>query len=390
MVEKTFLREIKIVKLSIIVGFKNRDLARVKNYLESLKLQTFQDFFLVFVDYGSDIEVSEKVKSLLSEYPFAKYVDSNSRGWLWSRSHSLNIGFKNSPKTDMVAFTDIDNFFSEKFLEVAMKESSQNRVVYSEVVWANEKFDFTSINWKDLQLPTSGRAGMGGFCLIQREDFEKIRGYDERYFIWGIEDRDLNYRLKHMEAVWIDDLDAKILHQWHPTNSNFQGFYPMTFWFDNNYYCYKSRDVKVRNEKSWGEIPQRYILGKDLNSKVVKRISFSTDQRLSVFEGTARFNDFLNHFFLGKNGEIFELTYFESFKNSQSLFEKFLNFFLKKTSYKILSNDSFERLIFSHEKNKFQPERYVPFLILKLLLDQDVRDYYHMQSNGRHTFYLMK
>jgi hypothetical protein len=79
--------------ISIVIGFKDREISRVKNSLDSLSLQNSDiNFEVIFVDYGSEEECSNQLLLLMHNFSFVKYVKVNSRGWFWNRSHALNIG----------------------------------------------------------------------------------------------------------------------------------------------------------------------------------------------------------------------------------------------------------------------------------------------------------
>ena len=82
------------MKFSIIVGFKNRDISRAKKSLDSFSSQSFTDFELIFIDYGSDELVSKEVQLLVQHYKFIKYYYSDTKGWFWNRAHAMNIGIK--------------------------------------------------------------------------------------------------------------------------------------------------------------------------------------------------------------------------------------------------------------------------------------------------------
>ena len=61
-------------KLSIIYAFRNRDVERVQLSMESLHAQKFQNFEVVFVDYGSEAETAAKVQKTLKNFEFARYL----------------------------------------------------------------------------------------------------------------------------------------------------------------------------------------------------------------------------------------------------------------------------------------------------------------------------
>jgi GT2 family glycosyltransferase len=63
-----------------------------------------------------------------------------------------------------------------------------------------------------------GVYGLHGAFLCDRETLAAIRGYDERFVLWGWEDRDLLTRLERglgFARRYVDG--ASVVHQWHPT-----------------------------------------------------------------------------------------------------------------------------------------------------------------------------
>jgi len=59
--------------LILIYPYRNRNIERVKRSLESLENQTVSDFSVVFVDYGSELEISSAIETLLENYDFVNY-----------------------------------------------------------------------------------------------------------------------------------------------------------------------------------------------------------------------------------------------------------------------------------------------------------------------------
>ena len=51
--------------ISIVVGYRNREIERVKRSLDSLLQQKYVDFEMIFIDYGSDHSISKDIEQLL-------------------------------------------------------------------------------------------------------------------------------------------------------------------------------------------------------------------------------------------------------------------------------------------------------------------------------------
>ena len=109
------------MKFSIIIAFRDRELSRVENCLNSLVQQKYQDFEIIFVDQGSKILLSEQLNVLLNSYENTKYIFNNSRGYYWNKSNALNIGIK-AAKGEFVIIADVDLIFPEYFLELILQK----------------------------------------------------------------------------------------------------------------------------------------------------------------------------------------------------------------------------------------------------------------------------
>lgn len=201
-------------KISFIVGFRNREPHRVKYFLQSLAEQSSQNFEVLFVDYGSDVNTSSAVKELLSQYPFAVYRFFNTRGLNWNRSRCLNEAARMSSGTHL--FTcDIDFVFDKKFTERLRDYLSDDQTHYFKVGFLpKNKSDLRDLKEKDVEFFSDEDAI--GASLIPKTIFEQIGGFDEYYEIWGLEDNDLLYRLRKAgQAMEFESKGCGIFHMWH-------------------------------------------------------------------------------------------------------------------------------------------------------------------------------
>lgn len=74
------MNNMNLPEISIVIGFRNRELARVKNALDSLANQSLKDFELIFIDYGSDESIAQETRTVVGSYNFAKYYYSDKIG----------------------------------------------------------------------------------------------------------------------------------------------------------------------------------------------------------------------------------------------------------------------------------------------------------------------
>lgn len=263
-------------KISVILGYKDRDVVRVKRCLDSFKNQVYKDFEVVFIDYGSGISYQNLAKTLVKQYNFCKYIYNNTQGMPWNRSHALNTGVKLS-KGEYLLFGDIDIIYSENFLEELIKNNEENAHTYNTMYLLPENFtEWGFLKQKPNNFTDTGISAKGPAHFIKKEYIEKIGGYDEFYCFWGVEDRDLHNRLEilGLKTKWSDKTRTPMYHQWHPMVSNtHKGFFPEKWWDDMNIYYALNINSTERNNDEWGKLyteENRPLLRNDLTEKEIK------------------------------------------------------------------------------------------------------------------------
>lgn len=202
--------------ITIIYPFRNRELVRIKKSLDSLALQSDPNFCVVFVDYGSNTEISAATRDLLLQYEFVKYVYSYHCDQPWSRSKAINIGLRQA-ETEYVFIADIDIIFHYNFIDLLYKLRSSKQSVYFQVGYLNEE---ESKSFKDFDnyIITSKSIREGqGLSLFRLDSLLKIGGFDEFFHFWGAEDEDVHSRLKNagFDTIFYNK-KILLLHQWHP------------------------------------------------------------------------------------------------------------------------------------------------------------------------------
>ena len=265
-----------MIKISVIISFRDRDTARLKYCLDSLKNQSFIDFEVIFIDYGSEQEYVIQARTLVTSYSFCSYYYVYSQGLPWNRAHAINIGIRLA-KADYLLITDIDVIHSNNHLEVLFKERKINTSIYNPVYWLKEQFsnynsiiEGSYIIQKNDYSTISKAKGTSHF--ISKDVMLEIGGYDEFFCFWGVEDRDLGSRLrkKGIKEHWLDIGLSPMFHQWHPTVTHEKdSFFPDKWWDDMNIYYQLNIDKIKRNNDDWGQfinILDRPIL--KLNEKI--------------------------------------------------------------------------------------------------------------------------
>ncbi|MGY5850400.1 glycosyltransferase family 2 protein [Salegentibacter sp. F14] len=206
--------------LSIIYAFRDRDVERVKLSMESLRNQKSQNFEVIFVDYGSDSETSNKVQKALESFEFCNYSYLHTSQRLWNKSRALNYGIKRA-KNPYIFIADVDLIFSPvatKFLE---NNISKDSFKIFKLAYLDEQASVDidrNKNFKDLKATRTGE--INGMILARKEAFYEISGYDEFYHFYGSEDVDLYARLKNAGFIEKRTEQIHFYHNWHPSYQN--------------------------------------------------------------------------------------------------------------------------------------------------------------------------
>lgn len=238
-------------KVTLIYCFRDRDLARVKLSLDSLTTQRDKSFKVIFVDYGSEKNLSSQVKELTAGYPFVRYVYNDTRGMFWNRSHALNSGIRIAD-TEYVFTADIDLIFHPGFTEKLNELADRDKAVFFSVTYLPKgKLPGNPKQETNYQRSKDDALGLG---LIPTKALDDINGYDEFYQVWGKEDNDIGHRLKAtgLKLVFIPEI--WIWHYYHEPIPLQREFFPKgLFFFVTNYCDHHSLEVK-RNPEGWGKI----------------------------------------------------------------------------------------------------------------------------------------
>lgn len=243
--------------LTIVIGFRDRERERVERCLGSLEHQSFRDFQLILVDYGSASASAARVRALTQRYDFCRYVYTDTRGHPWSRSCALNVGVRLA-ETEYVLTTDVDMIFPPEFVASALEQVSPGRVLHAWCTFLPERFrDWATVFVYRTRLPANAtRQALGGCQCLATRVLREIGGFDEYYRFWGAEDRDLTDRLLlyGLEEHYLPDT-VPMFHQWHPSaNDKSDDFMPRGMWGRMNDHQRRWRGEVVRNREGWGRI----------------------------------------------------------------------------------------------------------------------------------------
>lgn len=203
--------------LTLIYPYRNRDLERLKNSLDSLKNQTDRNFEVYFVDYGTEKRLAIAVENLCMEYDFVTYRYYPTQFQPWNKSRALNLVIKKL-NTEYCFVADVDMVFNPKFIEKALKLQTGNKTVYFQVGYMgpDKILEDTELwDYKNYWRSTHEATGLSMFPL---KVLKELRGFDEFYHFWGAEDTDMHVRVKNAGyQVEFYDKGVLMLHQWHPS-----------------------------------------------------------------------------------------------------------------------------------------------------------------------------
>lgn len=320
--------------ISIVVGYRNREIERVKRSLDSLSNQTFTDFEIIFVDYGSDTSIATEIEMLVTSYNFTKYIYSDTRGWLWNRAHALNTGVKFT-SGDIILLFDIDLILESNFLEKLSNLSFETTFFTFSCFYLPEKFKYFN------DLFNSGvhyEQNYVGLCAIKKENIYKIRGFDEYFMVWGVEDDDLYNRLEsiNISRLQLGQPDFYVFHQWHSTHAPSK---PTMWYLQMVQYLSNKKYVQNGKNGNWGNLvlqSDRFING-DLNN-----LKWDIELRISNESGYLLFNPLIEAI----HNPSFNKIYFEfTYEPKKTIKRKWFEFYTTVNTKNILGNISNKEIL---------------------------------------------
>jgi glycosyltransferase involved in cell wall biosynthesis len=160
------------MKVSIIIPCKNR-LKHLKMIFKEVLRQDYTNIEIIVVDYRCPQGTSDHIKQNFKDERI-KIVEAEVGADEWNLSAARNLGFKKSTG-ELLLFIDADTQLHHKFVGDCV-----NRI--REGVFLSGKHN-------------PDQYSNSGCCMVRREDFIKVRGYNEVVEGWGTEDLDLYERL---------------------------------------------------------------------------------------------------------------------------------------------------------------------------------------------------
>ena len=241
-----------VAPISVITMIHNRDGARLRRMIHSLRCQTIQPHEIIIID--TSLDMSDSIKKSLGEpytgFPYLRYISIPR--YTFNKSFALNIGIQKS-RREYVLVTDADFMFGSKLIERVMDElrgAYAFTMVLAEAGYLPD-IDIDSLDWSKLCKrirPPARKMSPGTIQAVPRNWIVKVRGYDEE-FDGGLGGMDDDMRIRAhkdgLQLVWLSFSEVQCIHQWHEV-SNMKGKCSHLFSVD---------PPVVKNEDGWGNEP---------------------------------------------------------------------------------------------------------------------------------------
>lgn len=246
------------MRLGIVIPTYNR-LENLKIVLESIKNQTFRDFFIVISDDGSSDGTKEYINRISNEKKWKgklKWVGCGKNTYMRA-GRTKNIGIANLP-SDIEAFISLDSDVIlkknalEKYDELTRKYP--DTVIFGQVDWLPPELnlskldqnksviiedfikqgvperiegtfvgkeirlfaDFTKLELQELV----GKWALFLNTLIPRKAFDLTSGYDENMKGYGYNDMEFGMQLEKLKLKCIYTCEPKGYHIWHKKDTS--------------------------------------------------------------------------------------------------------------------------------------------------------------------------
>ena len=218
-------------KLTIAASNKDRlklDCSISQFFIKSIQWQEYTDFELLIADGGSENyeEIKEYFETCSSKIPMR--IVQHKIGDVFLRALLNNVGVRNA-NSEYVMTTDVDMLFGHLFVADLMNNVGPNilcesRTMYLKGGLTKKIYSGELDPLNDLDGIKKGRikkrTTAGGCQCMHMDGWNKIRGFDERYYGWGSEDYDLLTRAKKakIKTRWLGESheEIKLFHQSHP------------------------------------------------------------------------------------------------------------------------------------------------------------------------------
>lgn len=205
--------------ISIIYAHRNRDTERIRISLESLRNQFFQNFEVVFVDYGSENLIIRQLEELAIKYDFVKFHSLQVPQLLWNKSKALNYGILQA-RFHYIFIADVDLIFHPGSINLFSKLADPESFSLFELAYLNKRESQklnSSYNFDELVVSRTSK--VNGMILVSKKALLEVNGLDEFFHFYGAEDEDLFSRLEKAGYKRRRNSSNYFCHNWHQSFS---------------------------------------------------------------------------------------------------------------------------------------------------------------------------
>lgn len=185
---------------------RNDSLAKCLDCLAP-KVQTLsaEQYEVIVTDDGSETTAQNMIEE---KYFWVKWVEGKHRGPAANRNNGAKFA-----KGKWLAFTDDDCLPDPRWLE-AYAEAITNKPDYQ--VFEGRTYADRPRKSLAEESPLNNTGGYLWSCnfAIQKQLYESINGFDERFYYAAMEDVDLNYRLRKLGYKSLFITTASLCHPW--------------------------------------------------------------------------------------------------------------------------------------------------------------------------------
>jgi len=229
-------------KLSIVIPIYNGQ-RTVRDTMESLKKQTFNDFEIIVVDDGS----KDNTLNIVKKYADKLIINEKNSGPAVSR----NKGIK-AANSDLIILTDGDVILPDNWAENMYNALRENDVIMGKINIPESTFIGDSIS--ALGFPAGGSVGFNKIWKVNKEGytehasscnmgikkeiFEKYGYFDESFPLAGGEDGEFPYRITRRGVKIKYEPNALA---WHEPRTSLKSFIRWQFYRGRSNYYYKKK-----------------------------------------------------------------------------------------------------------------------------------------------------
>jgi predicted glycosyltransferase involved in capsule biosynthesis len=156
--------------------------------------------------------------------PEAEICIGECKSETFSKSQAVNDAAEKATR-DIFVIADADIIYDPSLISQSIKllENHAWVIPYRTVFNLDQETTNQLLNvepdWPILPTSYTGKqrpqSGWGGINIVPRKHFERVAGFDERFFGWGGEDDAFAFSLNHL-CGFVERIDATIFHLWHP------------------------------------------------------------------------------------------------------------------------------------------------------------------------------